>query len=73
LVGRSTKDAERFVDIVVQGIATKGMKWEDIALKFEWSYERDLIVDFIKSDKFLTQEDKHDIEEAFTKYATRFD
>lgn len=47
------RDAYEFADNVVYGVATKGMKWEDIVLRFEWSFEKESIAKFIEENTFL--------------------
>jgi len=33
------------------------MKWEDILLRFEWSFEQDKIISFAKNNAFLSEKD----------------
>lgn len=47
-------DIDRFVRILKREAVNKGVKWEDLVLRFEWSYEQDEIVKFMNENDFLT-------------------
>jgi hypothetical protein len=45
---------DRFVEVVKESTNIKGSKWDDLILRFEWTFEADKIRDFIKENKTLT-------------------
>jgi ATP-binding cassette subfamily B (MDR/TAP) protein 1 len=45
---------DRFVEIVKESTIIKGSKWDDLILRFEWTFLADNIRDFIKENKTLT-------------------
>lgn len=42
-------NVDRFVQIVLENSKIRGMKWDDIILRFEWSFEADKIMEFANS------------------------
>jgi hypothetical protein len=42
-------DVKRFTQVVYDGMSVKGIKWDDIVLRFEWTYEVDAIMDYLNS------------------------
>lgn len=39
----------RFVKVITDHSQIKGIKWDDLVIKFEWSFEADRIKDFLNS------------------------
>jgi hypothetical protein len=42
---------QRFIEVVKEYGSRRGMRWDDLALIFEWTFERDRIFEFFKSTK----------------------
>ena len=40
-------DVERFCSVVKDSSSIKGIKWDDIVLRFEWTYEADYIREYL--------------------------
>lgn len=38
---------DRFIKVVNESSEIKGLKWDDLLLRFEWSFELDKIKEFI--------------------------
>jgi predicted transcriptional regulator len=66
-------DIQRFVAQVKQDITVSGIKWDDIALNFEWISQKDQIEALMKGCQALTEQDRQVITLAMQKQATKFD
>ena len=68
------ENMERFIKVVNESSEIKGLKWDDLLLRFEWSFELDKIKDFIENKaSVLSKIDKAEIKESYIKLATKFD
>ena len=47
------KDIERFIRVTKKEASVKGVKWEDIVIRFEWTYEQDAIIKFMNGNEFM--------------------
>ncbi len=67
-------DIDRFAEVVKSNSKKRGIKWDDLALIFEWTYEIERIRDYIKNEKtVLKDHHKNAIENAFVTQQTKFD
>ena len=49
----------RFINLIKEVSQLKGIKWDDIVLKFEWTFEADYILDYLKSDEATQFKQQH--------------
>ena len=52
-------DVERFCSVVKDSSSIKGIKWDDIVLRFEWTYEADYIREYLQSDESKSLKQYH--------------
>lgn len=48
---------ERFTIVVKESSSLKGIKWDDIVLRYEWTFEADAI------ERYLVSEESHDLKQ----------
>lgn len=59
-------DIDRFAEVIRSNSKKRGIKWDDLGLIFEWTYERDNIREYIKTEKTVLKDyHKNAIENAF--------
>eukprot|EP00347_Sterkiella_histriomuscorum_P018560 403345051 len=65
----------RFINLIKEVSQLKGIKWDDIVLRFEWTFEADYILDYLKSEEATQFKQVHkDAVNAFIKsHPTKFD
>jgi len=51
----------------------RGIKWDDIVLRFEWTFELDEMRKYIASHEVINEARRKKVELAFTRYPARFD
>jgi hypothetical protein len=66
-------DIERFTKMVSECMPIKGIRWDDIILRFEWSYEVDRIKALIDSRRDLRDEITSQIDRAIHRFPLKFD
>ena len=63
---------EEFIECIKNNSKRKGIRWDDIVLKFEWKFEMTLIKDYL-SKKELTEQQKFDITDYLLKHECKAD
>ena len=66
---------ERFIKIIQENSKVKGIKWDNLVLRFEWSFEADKIEEYLTSEQtaYVKENVKTYIRNAITNFKTRFD
>jgi ABC-type dipeptide/oligopeptide/nickel transport system ATPase subunit len=67
------KDIEKFYKVVIDSQDTKGIRWDDIVLRFEWQNEELKIRDYINQNRSLNESQKQSVHSAIMKYTFKFD
>lgn len=58
---------------MMANISRKGFKWDDLVLKFEWTFESDEIIAYAKQSQTLRQQHKDAILQAINNFSGKFD
>eukprot|EP00347_Sterkiella_histriomuscorum_P020418 403337881 len=69
------EDIERFSTVILDNSQIKGIKWDDLVLRYEWTFEADLIRDHLMSEyaQNLKEYHKNAILTAIKNFPTKFD
>lgn len=51
----------RFIDVTNESMSVKGLKWDDLVLRFEWTFEADRIRGHLNEKKTLEDWKKNEI------------
>ena len=56
-----------------ENVSVKGIKWDDIVYKFEWTFEADRCEDYLRSKENVNSSDIDVISNARVEHAEKFD